>query len=114
MTEFFKEKVQLASKTEALRLHVVVKCFQKGIHLSMADIESLVELYEIGYSPDFFSSCVSKGYFKSNQTVQNAVGRMTKLGILTAPKRGERFINPEYLPDTKADKVMIQYLVGNI
>ncbi len=114
MTEFIKNKIQVASKEDVLKLHLLVKCFQKGITLSNADLDSLVELYGHGYCREFFTACVDKGYYKSEQTVRNAVARMTNLGILTYKKRGERSINPEFLPETKSDKVMIQYLVGNL
>ena len=114
MIDFYKEKVQVSSKDDALRLHLMIKCFEKGVSLSDADISSLVELSQVGYSPEFYDSCVRKGYFKSNQTVRNAVGRMTAMGILTSPKRGERIVNPDYMPNTKSEKVMIQYLIGNL
>lgn len=114
MTEFINERIQVQSKSEALKLHLIVKCFQKGISLSNAELDSLIELYEVGYSPEFYSNCVEKGYFKSEQTVRNAVANMKILGILSAPKRGQRVIDPEYLPNTKADKLMINFLVGNM
>ena len=114
MTEFINDKIQVSTKADALKLHLMVKCFQKGISLSNADISSLVELYETGYSQDFFQNCISKGFYKSEQTVRNAVARMTNMGILTYKRRGERSINPEFLPETKADKVLIQFLVGNL
>lgn len=114
MVDIIKDKIEVGSKTEALKLHLLVKCFQKGISLSEADVSVLVELYEVGYSPQFFASCVRKGYYKSEQTVRNSVGRMTTLEILKYEKRGERIINPEFLPPTASDKVIMQFLVGNL
>lgn len=113
-TEFLIDKIEFPTKSDVLRLHLTVKCFQKEVNLSSADINSLVELYEVGYSHQFLSNCVEKGYFQSEQTVRNAVNKMTKLGILTSSKRGERVINPEYLPEFKEDKLMFQYLVKNL
>src|SRR5688500_14502072 len=114
MIDFIKDKIQVNTKRDALRLHLMVKCFQKGINLSSADIASLVELYETGYSSSFFNNCIEKGYYKSEQTVRNAIAKMTSMGILSSKKRGERTINPDFLPETTSDKVMIQYLVGNL
>jgi hypothetical protein len=114
MVDFLVEKMRLETKTEALRLYVMFKCFEEGHHLSEADVNSLVELYETGYNDDFFKNCVDKGFFKSKQTVSNAVTRMTKMGILHAPKRKIRVINPSFVPETKANKLMVQYLVGNV
>lgn len=113
MTEFINDKIEVGTKSEALRLHLTIKCFQKGISLSTSDINTLVELYQTGYSRDFYRNCVAKDYYKSEQTVRNAVARMTIMGILSYRKRGERTINPEYLPKTNSDKLMIQYLVRN-
>ena len=113
-TDLIRDRIQVRSKTDALKLHLMVKCFQKGLALSSADISSLVELYETGYSPTFFKNCVAKGFYKSEQTVRNAVAKMTTMGILSYKKRGERKINAEFIPETKSDKVIIQYLVGNV
>jgi hypothetical protein len=90
-----------------------MKCFQKGIHISDADLDSLVELYYTGYNTNFFTNCVSKGYYKSEQTVRNAITRMTSLGIISAKKRGNRVINSDFIPRLDADKLIFQYLIGN-
>lgn len=112
--DLIKDNIRVIDKTEALRLHLLIKSFQKGLNLSGSDINSLVELSEIGYTAEFFTSCVTKGYYKSEQTVRNAIAKMTNMGILYYRKRGERKINEEFLPKTLSDKVMFQYLIGNI
>lgn len=113
-TDFIKDQIKVNTKADALKLHIMIKCFQRGFNLSHADVDTLVELHESGYNTGFFRTCVSKGYYKSEQTVRNAVAKMTGLGILSYRKRGERVISSEYIPETKSDKVMIQYLVGNL
>lgn len=113
-TELIQEKISVKDKREALVLHLLIKSFQHKWNLSMADIYTLVELDKLGYNKDFFLSCVKQNYYKSEQTVINAVSKMTKMGILTYEKRGERTINQEYLPRVTSDKVILKYLVGNI
>jgi len=112
--DLIKDKITVSDKTEALRLHLLIKSFQTGLNLSESDINSLVELSIVGYNPEFFKACVDKGYYKSEQTVRNAIAKMTNMGILYYRKRGERKINEDFLPKTSSDKVMFQYLVGNI
>lgn len=111
---FIKEKVQVKDKRDALRLHLMIKSFQNDVNLSLPEINSLVELKEVGYNKQFYLNCISKGFYKSEQTVRNAVAKMTIAGILISDKRGERRINPEYLPEGNSEKVLFQYLVGNL
>lgn len=112
--DLIKDKIQVGTRREALRLHLLIKSFQKGLNLSESDINSLIELRDLGYNSTFFKSCVTKGFFKSEQTVRNAVARMTGMGILTYTKRGERSIDQTFFPEVGTDKVIFQYLVGNL
>lgn len=114
MINFFKERIQLASKNEVLQLHILIKCKQQGYSLSDADVNCLIELYNNGYGKSFYAICVEKGYFESEQTVRNSIAKMTNLGILWYKKRGERFVNKEILPDIQNDHVIFQYLIGNL
>jgi hypothetical protein len=114
MTNFFKEKIELASKDDVIKLHMTLKSFQNNYNLSRADIDTLFELYKVGYSPDFYKNCIDKGYFKTKQTVRNSVGKMSKMGILTYRKRGERYISEQFMPSITEDTVIFQYLVGNV
>lgn len=114
MINFFKEKVQLTDKDNVIKLHCRIKAYEKGFHLTDADINCLVELYNVGYNSTFFKNCIAKKYYESEQTVRNAVAKMTGYGILSYKKRGERFINPEFIPTISNDKVIFQYLVGNL
>lgn len=111
--ELIKEKIQVHDRRAALKLHLWIKSFEKGYHLSESDIDSLIELRELGYCPEFFRSCVVKGFFKSEQTVRNAIARMTTLGILTYERRGERKIDTTFFPELGSEKVIFQYLIGN-
>lgn len=112
-TELIKEKIQVQDRRAALKLHLWIKSFEKGYNLSQSDIDSLIELREVGYGPDFFANCISKGFFKSEQTVRNAIARMTTLGILTYQRRGERKIDTTFFPEVGNEKVIFQYLIGN-
>lgn len=114
MISFLKEKVELKSTDEILKLHLIIKCFQKGYNLSNADIECLIEMNKVGYNEDFYKSCVDRGIYKSGQTVRNAITKMTHLGIVVYKKRGQRFISKEFLPSFNSDKVLVQYLVANL
>lgn len=114
MINFLKDKIELTKKDDVLKLHIIIKCFKNGFNLSDADINSLIELKNSGYNDEFFKKCVDKGYYKSEQTVRNAIAKMTNLGILSYKKRGERVINTDFIPDVQSDKVVVQYIVGNL
>lgn len=114
MITFLKEKIELAEKEDVLKLHIIIKCFQKGIHLSEADIDCLIELNKTGYGTKFYKNCIARDFYKTEQTVRNAIGKMTTLGILTYKKRGERYVNKEFLPEITNDQVLIQYIAGNL
>lgn len=114
MINFFKEKLQLKDRDDVIKLHIMIKSYEKGFNLSEADIDSLIELKNTGYGSKFFENCVEKGFYKSEQTVRNSIARMTNLGILFYKKRGERNINKEYIPEITEDKIVIQYLVANV
>lgn len=114
MITFLKEKIELKDKEDVIKLHIIIKCFQKGIHLSEADINSLIELKDTGYSSEFYKRCIDKGYYKTEQTVRNAIGKMTSLGILSFKQRGERVINQEFIPEIINDKLLLQYMIGNL
>lgn len=112
--DLIKDKIQVDSKREALKLHLLIKSYQRGLNLSDSDIDSLIELRELGYNRDFFESCVKKGFFKSIQTVRNAIARMTTLGILRYTRRGERQIDTSFFPEVGNEKVIFQYMIGNL
>lgn len=114
MINFYKEKIELGDVDNVVKLHMLIKSYQMGYHLSKADIDTLFELYKYGYGPDFYKNCVTKKFFKTEQTVRNSIGRMTKLGILYYKKRGERFVNDKFVPKVTEQKVIFQYLIGNI
>lgn len=114
MISLVEDRIKLESKEDLLKVHIMIKCFEKGVTLSMAEIGVLAELHVLGYGEPFYSSCVNKGYFKTKQTVRNAVSRMGELEILESKKRGQRSINPDYLPAVTADKVLFRYLVSNL
>ena len=114
MPTFLKEKISLPDKEEVLKLHIIIKCFQKGIHLSEGDIDSLIELKNEGYGSEFYKNCVEKGFYKTEQTVRNAIGRMTALGILSFKRRGERDINKDFIPETVDETLIMQYMIGNL
>lgn len=108
-----KDRIQVDSRRDAVKLHLMIKAFQNKINLSEADIETLIELKEVGYNKEFFDNCIRKGYFRSSQTVRNAVARMTNMGILTYKKRGERSVSTDFLPELSSDRVIFQYMIGN-
>lgn len=114
MINFFNEKIELESKDDVIKLHMILKSYELKYHLSMAEINTLFELYKTGYSDTFYNNVIANGYFKTKQTVRNAITKMTKLTILSSKKRGERAISETFLPKIQNDRVMFQYLVKNI
>ena len=114
MINFFKEKIEFDSVDSIIKLHMLIKSYQLGYHLSEADINTLFELHKTGYGSDFYKNCVEKKYFKTKQTVRNSIGKMTNMGILTYKKRGERSINEEFCPKIDGEQLIFISLVGNI
>lgn len=113
MAQFYKEQIEFSSKEDVIKLHLLIKCFKKGIHLTNAQFDTLVELYYTGYNPTFYKNCVAKEIYKTEQVVRNAITDMTDLGVLIVKKRGKRIIDPEIAPTLTADKLIVQYVVGN-
>lgn len=114
MIDFLKEKIQLKERDEVIKLHIIIKCFEKNINLSDADINCLLELNRTGYNTEFYKNCVNNKYYKSEQTVRNAIARMTNLGILFSNKRrGQKFFTKDFILNISNDKVIVQYLIGN-
>ena len=113
MIDFLKEKIEFDDFDDVLKLHLIIKCRQYNVKISEADLDSLIELYKNGYNNAFFKNCVIKDYYKSEQTVRNAVTRMTNLGILTHVKRGDRIISKDFTPNFKSNRVIVEYLIRN-
>lgn len=109
-----QDKIAVKTKEDALILHLIIKSHQYKLNLSMADISTLVELNKIGYNKNFFKVCVEKNFYKSEQTVMNAISKMTSMGVLSYEKRGERIINQEFLPAIDSEKVIFKYMIGNL
>lgn len=114
MTNFFKEQIGLKSIEDVVKLHMFIKSYQLGHNLSKAEIDTLYELYKVGYSELFYKNCVDKGYFKTKQTVRNCVTKLTNCGILSYKKRGERYVAEKFVPRITSDRVIFQYLIGNL
>lgn len=114
MINFSKEKLEFKTKEDVLRLHCLIMAFKNGYNLTMSDICCLVELYNTGYNSTFYKNCVNRKFYETEQTVRNSIAKMTNMGILSYKKRGERFIDKNFLPILENDKVIFQYLTGNI
>lgn len=113
-TSLVEDKIRVRNRDEVLRLHLMIKSFQHNFGLSLADINTLIELDKLGYTKEFFDSCLEKKYFLSEQTIRNAISKMTGLSILKSEKRGARTINREYFPSLESDKVILKYMIGNL
>jgi len=109
-----KHMVKLESKKEALQLHMLIQSFYKGYNLSKADIQTLIELDDMGYTSEFFDSCISKGFFRTKQSIRNAIARMDHLGLVITEKRGDRKVNSALFPVVEQEKILLQYVVGNL
>lgn len=114
MISYFKEKIVLDSKDDVIKLDLLIKSHIKGINLSKSEIDTLYELYKVGYNEEFYNNCLNKGYFKSKQTIRNCVTRLTKLGILSYKKRGEKQVSEEFIPKNLENELIFNYLVGNL
>lgn len=109
-----EERISMKSRDDVLRIHLLIKSYEEQYNLSLADINVLVELNNLGYNDKFFKSCIEKKYYRSKQTVMNAISKMTTMGILTYEKRGERKIDSKFLPSVNSEKVIFKYMIGNL
>lgn len=103
--------LKFKSKEDALRFHLLAISTEERLKLSDADINVAIEIYNVGYTKDFFVSCVEKGYFKSEQTVRNSIAKLTKKGILIK-SRGDRKVNTKFLPEPRDSDFIFNYKVN--
>jgi predicted transcriptional regulator len=106
MFNLIKTKLSFKTKEDALKFHLFAISQEEGLKLSPADIDVAIEIYVSGYNKELFLNCVSKGYFKSEQTVKNSVAKLTKCGILNK-SRGNRKVSPNFLPAVNGDYVFV-------
>jgi hypothetical protein len=114
MINYFQEKIHLKDRDAVIKLHLLVKLYQSGFSLSQAEFNTLFELHKHGYTKAFFDACIQNKHFKTKQVILNAVIKMTRLGIIRYEKRGVRSIKSSFVPKITENKVMFQYLVGNL
>jgi len=111
MINLVKTILKFSSKTDALKFHLLAIATEEGLKLSFADIDVAVEVYMNGYTKDFFSCCVNKGFFRSEQSVRNSIAKLTKAGVLDKSKF-DRKVNSKFLPALRESDFIFNYQVN--
>jgi hypothetical protein len=111
MINLVKTILKFKSKQDALMFHLLAVSTEEGLRLSSGDIGVASEIYINGYDGDFFNNCVDKGFFKSVQTVRNSVAKLVKCRVVIKT-RGQRTINPNYLPKDSDNEFIFNYQVN--
>lgn len=111
MINLVKTILKFNSKKDALKFHLLAITTEEGVKLSFADIDVAVEVYMNGYGKDFFSCCVGKGFFRSEQSVRNSIAKLTKKGVLDKSKF-DRKVNKKFLPESKDSDFVFNYQVN--
>jgi mRNA-degrading endonuclease YafQ of YafQ-DinJ toxin-antitoxin module len=106
MPSLIKTNLKFKSNVDAFKFHILAISQEENLKLSPADINVAVEVYLHGYSKDFFTVCVEKKFFKSEQTVRNSIAKLTKKNVLTK-KYGDRTLNTKFLPLEKDDLIFM-------
>jgi hypothetical protein len=110
MISLVETTLKFRNKGDALKFHLLAISTEENLKLSSADIEVAIEIYNNGYTKELFTVCVSKGFFKSEQTVRNSVAKLTKKGILLKGRK-DRKVNPKFLPQSKESDFVLKYIV---
>lgn len=110
MVNLVKTTLTFKQKDEALRFHLLAINEEEGLRLSKNDINVAVEIYNTGYSKDFLSRCIEKGFFKSEMSVRNSITKLIKKGIIRKEKK-TRIVESKYLPQPKESDFIFNYQV---
>lgn len=114
-----KDKIIVPSLKDVVKIHLFSKFVQKGIYPYDNDLDIIAELFLFGgykntkEQTDFFNLCLNKKYKKSIQSIRNILTEYTKLEVLVHPKNLQLFVNEEFIPDFKSDKLVLQHIIGN-
>lgn len=115
----FSDTVLLPTKRDVLRVHLYFKFLQYNIRPFENDIDVILELYMFGgYSnaeeqSRFINQCIEKGLRKSAQSLRNTLSKYVNMGIFDKPRNTSLSVNTKYIPDVKADKLIIQHLISH-
>lgn len=117
--QVINEEIILKSKRDVLRLHLYTKFLEKSIIATNTELDVLMELYDCGgfqskeQERDFFTSCISKGYRTTDQSVRNVLAKFTKNGVLDRPKLHHRSIKDDFIPAIDSVHVGLKYSIMN-
>src|SRR5688572_10480286 len=115
----FEEVILLEGVRDVLKVHLFIKMIQKGIKPMESDLDVITELYLLGGYKDaesqskFISTCIERGYKKSDQSVRNTVSKWINAGVLEKPKNQITFVNHDFIYPVDFDKLALFHKVSH-
>lgn len=115
----FEDVILLQEKRDVLKIQLFTKMVQFGIRPMEGDIDVIIELYLLGgykgteEQSKFISSCIEKGYKKTDQSVRNTVSKCIGNGILEKPKNTITFVSNKFIPPVECDKLVLSHKVSH-
>jgi hypothetical protein len=90
------KKVKVSDIETLIGAQILFYAYTQGIWLNKSELDMLVHIATFGYNKDTsLKEIVEKKIFKSEQTVRNIRGKLTKQGFLVETKKKHFVINPE-------------------
>lgn len=115
-----KESFNLKSKSDMIRCHILMKCYELGDIPEKSELDVLEYLYSIGgingkdSNKNFIDYCVINKFRGSDQSVRNVLSKYTDLGLLIKPKNCIRKFKDVLLPVIEGDIFVLQYFITNL
>ena len=120
MIPVVKESFNLKSKSDMIRCHILMKCYELGDIPEKSELDVLEYLYIIGgidgkeSNTEFIKYCVTKEFRGSDQSVRNVLSKYTDLGFLVKPKNCIRQFKHTLLPYIAEDVFVLDYFITNL
>ncbi len=103
-----------------LKIHFFIKCIDRNIYPTEAELDILCYLHNIGgikgkeQNRAFINDCITRKFMKHSHSVGNVLSKYTDLGFIRKVKNCEKYIHEDILPIIKDDVFVLQYLMTNI
>lgn len=119
MVPVVQNKFRISTKTDMVRLHILIKCYMLNNIPEESVLSVLVALYNHGGIKScsgnnaFINFCVENKLRGSAQSVRNILSDYTELGLLVKPRNCIRLFKEELLPELP-EEFALSYFITNI
>lgn len=108
-----RDTILLSDRDDVIRLYIYAKLADWNIKPYEHDIDIILELYKMGgYSnkqeqSNFISTCLSKKFKRTSQSVRNTLSTYTNLKVFRKRKWLSLIVSEDFIPPINCDKLVI-------